>query len=61
MDDTQRYITPAYVRGESQICGHKGCIGHRMSLELGKSGSYIPGHHQVERRCPPCGKLPFRQ
>ena len=42
MDDTQRYIT--YVRGRiTDLRTQKDVSEHRMSLELGKSGSYIRG------------------
>lgn len=42
MDDTQRYIT--YVRERiTDLRTQKDVSEHRMSLELGKSGSYIRG------------------
>ena len=42
MDDTQRYIT--YVRERITVLRTKKDVSeHRMSLELGKSGSYIRG------------------
>ena len=42
MDDTQRYIT--YVRGRiTDLRTQKDVSEHRMSLELGKSGTYIRG------------------
>ena len=42
MDDTQRYIT--YVRERiTDLRTQKDVSEHRMSLELGKSGSYVRG------------------
>ena len=42
MDDTQRYIT--FVRERiTDLRTQKDISEHRMSLELGKSGSYIRG------------------
>ena len=42
MDDTQRYIT--YMRERiTDLRTKKDVSEHRMSLELGKSGSYIRG------------------
>ena len=42
MDDTQRYIT--YVRERiTELRTQKDVSEHRMSLELGKSGSYVRG------------------
>ena len=42
MDDTQRYIT--YVRERiTDLRTQKDVSEHRMSLELGTSGSYIRG------------------
>ena len=40
MDDNRRY--EAFVGTASQSCGNRRVFSeHRMSLELGKSGSYI--------------------
>ena len=42
MDDTQRYIT--FVRERiTDLRTQKDVSEHRMSLELGKSGSYVRG------------------
>lgn len=51
MDDNRRY--EAFVRNRiTELREQKGVSEHRMSLELGKSGSYIREASPMEFLCP---------